>query len=186
MLLQLGGGYPVLTWDWTGTGTAVLTWVGLDRGTLGRKPPHPDLVWGYPPVLTWSGIPTCPDLGWTTPPCPDLGWGYALVLTWDGGIPLSWPGMRGTPCWEGWDTHPPEMLTDRHLWKQYLPSSFGWVLLTYCITYHFQTSKNMFLARQIIYWPSNNCHSFPWCTGCTWRAVVHTDFQNRHCLWWFF
>ena len=47
---------------------------------------------GYPPTQTWDGVP--PTQTWDgVPPYPDLRWGT-----------------------------PPEMLTDRHLWKQYLPA----------------------------------------------------------------
>ena len=63
---------------------------------LGTPPPHPRLDWP-PPVQDWIGTPSPPVQGWR--------------LDWD--PPSKAEGWIGTP--------PPEMLTDRHLWKQYLP-----------------------------------------------------------------
>ena len=64
--------------------------------------PLPDLRWGTP-SQTWDGVP--PGQTWDeVPPPARPGIGYPPLL--------SRPG-RGTS--------PPQMLTDRHLWKQYLP-----------------------------------------------------------------
>ena len=111
-----GRGYPSqVHWVLPGWGTPQ-TWDGV--------PPTIKTWLGYPPPLGW-GTPHQPDLRWGTP-TPGMGtpsqvwpWtGYPPFHTWEvvPPPPPSRPG-RGTPPL-------PKMLTDIHLWKQYLPSYF--------------------------------------------------------------
>ena len=115
-----------------------LCWFIWGVGTQGTPPDlrwgtPPDLRWGTPsdlrwgtpqtwdgvPPRTWDGVPPRPEMGY--PPYLDLGWGTPLPGPGMGHPPyldLGW----GTPPTQTWDgVSPPEMLRDRHLWKQYLP-----------------------------------------------------------------
>ena len=70
---------------------------------MGYPPPPPSRPgWGIPPPQTWDGVP---------PHHPDMDMDRVPPQTWDG-VP---------PTIQTWMGYPPEMLTDRHLWKQYLP-----------------------------------------------------------------
>ena len=93
--------------------------------------PHP-VPMGYPrvPLSAGWGAPCQPDGG--TPcqldvvPPPSARWG---TPHWpDGGTSVCWMGYPlvgwGTPCQPDRGTPHPEMWTDRHLWKQYIPSYF--------------------------------------------------------------
>ena len=103
------GGYPVPCW---GGGYSIPCPGGYPMPGLGHTPSQ---VRGGYPILGFGGYPISgppPDLRWGTPPQPHLGWG----------TPLARPGMGYPPYHPDLDrVPPPEMLTDRHLWKQYLP-----------------------------------------------------------------
>ena len=96
--------------------------------------PHPVLTRGVPhPVLPEGG--TLSQMG-VTPPPPSAGWGISLSL--DGGTPMGWVGyplLAGgeyPPQSDGWGYPPPEMWTDRRLWKCCLPHSFGMRAVNVC------------------------------------------------------
>ena len=73
----------------------------------------PSQVGGYPltPAWTWGKGYTPPTWTWEGGMHPPPTW------TWEGGMPPTW-------TWEGGTPPPPQMWTDRHLWKQYLPSHY--------------------------------------------------------------
>ena len=79
--------------------------LGTPHLDLAGVPPTPGM--GYP--QTWDGVHPTPDLRWGTPHHPDLD--RVPLQTWDG-VPPTIQTCMG---------YPPKMLTDRHLWKQYLP-----------------------------------------------------------------
>ena len=122
------GGVPHLVLDWGGYSRVPPIWT---RGwgtswTWDGVPPtwtwdgyHPVSWMGYPPAWTWDGVP---------PPPGHLLWGKAppWLLEWGNPPPVDlWWGLPPPPQSAGWGKPPPpEMWTDRHLWKQYLPSYF--------------------------------------------------------------
>ena len=115
------GGTPSHPGTWPGSGV----------------PPSQVWMWGYPILLMGvpypadRGVP--PEMGYPpsrpgkgTPSHLDLGREYPSTWTWEGSLPLPLhgPGKGLPPAWT-WEGGTPQMWTDRHLWKQYLPSSFG-------------------------------------------------------------
>ena len=102
-------------------------------------PHHQDLAgvpprMGYPPCLLRPGWgtphhqdlavypPNHPGMGYPPPHHPDLD-SILPPQTWDGVPPPTIQTWMGYPPRPGMG-YPPEMLTDRHLWKQYLPSYY--------------------------------------------------------------
>ena len=80
---------------------------------------------GYPPVQGWG---TPPEMGYP----PIQGWGTPPIQGWIGNPPpiqgwIRYPPPphprldQEPPCPRLDQVPPPQMLTDRHLWKQYLP-----------------------------------------------------------------
>ena len=109
------GGYPV-----PGPGGGYMV-PGL-RGVPGPRSGGgtPSHVWGVPHPMSWGGHPI-PCWGGT----PSHVWG-GNPHTWDGVPPPSqtldqWVPPPTIQTWMGYPLPPPEMLTDRHVWKQYLP-----------------------------------------------------------------
>ena len=97
-LAWIGGGVPIL--DGGGVPT-------LDGGYPSWGIPYPDLAWGWGTYLAQGGVPTL-----------DRGKGTYH------GIPSSCRGGTYLEMGEGylpWGTPSPQVWTDRHLWKQYLP-----------------------------------------------------------------
>ena len=75
----LNGGYPIQSWM---RGSPIQAWVG---GYLRVPPSVPGM--GVPPsIREYYTPPFWPGMGYL--PCPDLGKGYPPILTWDG-IPPS-------------------------------------------------------------------------------------------------
>ena len=109
-IIKTWPGYPPPSrpgWGSTPGTPIIKTWLGylLGWGT----PHHPDLD-GVPPT-PGMGIPH-PRPGMEYPPPSRPGWGTPPDLRW---------GTAHHPDLDGVPPPPPEMLTDRHLWKQYLP-----------------------------------------------------------------
>ena len=108
---------------------------GVPHPVLDGGIPHLVLVQGVSHPVLDGGTPSWPgqavpqgsphlDLGWSTPH-PDLGWGTSPVQTWDGVPSQSRPGIGYPLSWTGMGHLPPQVWTDRHVWKHYLPPSFG-------------------------------------------------------------
>ena len=109
-LVSRRGGYPSPSWKGS---TPVLFWLGgrgIPQSCSGKGVPQLcsgweiPLSWGTPPP---AGVP--PGQDWRTPPPARTG--VPPPPPWKG--PGKEPGTEITP--------PPQMWTDRHLWKQYLP-----------------------------------------------------------------
>ena len=118
-----GGGYPIHSWlvggvphpFMVGGGVPHPVMVGGTPSSHGGVPPTIQTWLGYPPpptMQTWLGYPSPPP-----PHHPDLA----------GVPPSNHPELSGVPppppSRPGWGitSPPPQMLTDRHQWKQYLP-----------------------------------------------------------------
>ena len=105
---RLLGGLDLCSWCvYTAAGSAALSWGGVPYPVPTRGTPSTPNKWGtpiqsqpgrYPIQSQWGVTPSSPEGGTGVPPIGQMG------------VP--------PPCL-------PEMWTDRHLWKQYLPHSFG-------------------------------------------------------------
>ena len=97
----------------------------LDGGTShwpdGGTPCWPD---GPTPPISWMEVSLHQPDGGTTPPPPSTGWGNIPISQMRGTAPSA--GWEYPPSSAGWMAPPPPLRNvNRHLWKQYLPHSFG-------------------------------------------------------------
>ena len=116
-----------------------------------------------------GGTP-CPDLG------SDLDVGYLPFRSWMG-VPPSWSWMGFSPPLRNWNV-------DRHLWKQYLPHSYGMRAVMrdkFRVSKMFLTSNVVCLNRKhrLLFKPRHFFH----CLNTSWygRQVTIETLRFRNC-----
>ena len=106
----------------------------------GGEYPHPVLTGGYylHPVPTGGGVPpSSPDRGLPHPVPLSAGWGYPHPP-----LPNQLDGV----------SPPLEMWTERHLWTQYLPHSFGMRAIIILIIFAIRASHDCISSSNYIFY----------------------------------